>query len=151
MRYLVDTGVLLRLFDTSDANHQAIRTLFSQIRREQQHTLCTAAQNIAEFWNVSTRPVSARGGFGQDVASTNRRVQFLEKFGQVISDHPDAYAEWRQLIVDHQVKGVSVHDARLVAVMQAASITTIITLNAADFSRYATVTALTPQQVLATL
>lgn len=121
------------------------------MRRNQQNTLCTTAQNIAEFWNVSTRPMSARGGFGQDIPTTNRRVQFIEKFGQIISDQPDAYAEWRQLVVDYQVQGVSVHDARIVAVMQAASITTLITLNAADFARYATVTALMPQQVLASL
>lgn len=148
MRYLVDTGVLLRLFDVSDSNHLAIRSLFRRLRRERTLSLCTAAQNIAEFWNVSTRPASSRGGYGQDVRATQRRVQFIEKFGQVLSDYPDAYAEWRQLVVDHQVKGVSVHDTKLVAVMQAASISTIITLNTQDFVRYTTITALTPQQVL---
>ena len=150
MRYLVDTGVLLRLFDSSDANHNTIRTLFKRLRKDK-HTLCAAAQNIAEFWNVSTRPSTARGGFGQDVESTNRRVGFLEKFGLILTDHPDAYSEWRKLVVENEVRGVSVHDARLVAVMEATGITHIITLNASDFHRYSSVTAQTPDEVLSSM
>ncbi len=150
MRYLVDTGVLLRLFEQSDPQHETIRTLFRQLTARG-NELHTTAQNVAEFWNVSTRPSSARGGYGQDVALTDRRVSFLESVGNVLSDHPDAYAEWRRLVVQHQITGVSVHDARLVAVMQATSIKTIITLNTRDFSRYSHVTALTPEQALAQL
>lgn len=80
MLYLVDTDVLLRLFDRSDPNHGAIRTAL-KLLRSQGHSLVTTPQNIAEFWNVSTRPSTARGGFGQFVAMTGQRVQasLLEK------------------------------------------------------------------------
>lgn len=76
MLYLVDTGVLLRLFNRADPSHSVIR----QCLREQQmagHRLAISPQNVAEFWNVSTRPISARGGYGLSVEVTERRVRAL--------------------------------------------------------------------------
>jgi len=148
MRYLVDTGIWLRLFDRSDPEHatilQAMRTL-----RSSGHTLATCPQNIAEFWNVSTRPTSARGGYGQSVPTTERRVQFIERTSAILAEPPATYHAWRQLLTAYSVQGVAVHDARLVAMMQTAGISHILTLNARDFARYASVTVVTPQVVIA--
>jgi len=76
MRYLVDTGVLLRLLQRNDPNYstirQAARTLLAGGDK-----LCCAPQNIVELWNVCTRPASARGGFGLTTAETNRRVRLI--------------------------------------------------------------------------
>jgi predicted nucleic acid-binding protein len=52
------------------------------------------------------------------------------------------------MVVQHGIQGVQVHDARLVAWMQAYGITHIVTLNTADFARYPGITALSPQDVL---
>ncbi len=60
------------------------------------------------------------------------------------------YGLWKGLVIQHAVKGVQVHDARLVAWMQAYGVSRLLTLNAADFARYPTITALAPQQLLAT-
>ncbi|MGB6043966.1 MAG: PIN domain-containing protein [Pirellulales bacterium] len=102
MQYLVDTGIWLRLFDRSDPEHatilQAIRSL-----RASGHTLATCPQNIAEFWNVSTRPTSARGGYQQSVATTQRRVQFIERTSVILAESPATYQAWRQLLVDYNV------------------------------------------------
>ena len=150
MQYLVDTGVLLRLFDRSDPEHQTIRTTLRRLH-EEGHALCATSQDIAEFWNVSTRPASARGGYGESLSSTERRVQFIERIGTILADHPGAYEEWRHLVVQHRVQGVSVHDARLVATMRVSSTPTIITLNSGDFARYPGVTALSPAEIEASL
>ena len=150
MEYLVDTGVLLRLFDRSDPQHGVIRSLLRSLRVAG-HTLFACPQNIAEFWNVSTRPASARGGFGHSVEVTERRVAFIERYGSILPDTPVTYAEWRKLVVDHQVCGVSVHDARLVAAMNANGISTIIALNTSDFARYRNIQALSPEAALDTL
>ena len=48
MQYLVDTGVLLRLFDRTDPVHADIRTGLGLLR-QQGHTLAAGTQNIAEF------------------------------------------------------------------------------------------------------
>ena len=51
-------------------------------------------------------------------------------------DDPKSYAEWRRLVHTHSVKGKQVHDAKLVALMQANGLTHIMALNSADFARY---------------
>jgi hypothetical protein len=48
----------------------------------------------------------------------------------------------------HQIVGVAVHDAKLVATMITANIQQVLTLNDIDFRRYAGITILTPNQVL---
>ena len=82
MRVLVDTCVLLRVFDRSDVAQQ--RLVFRALRKlwSNGDELVTTAQNIAEFWNVSTRPVTARGGYGLAVPIVEQRVQVVENLGQ---------------------------------------------------------------------
>lgn len=147
MLILDDTGVLLRAFDRSSPQQRDIFRSLRELRSEN-HDLVTTSQNIAEFWNVSTRPVQARGGFGLPVAAVEERVKLIEKLGNVLPFSEQAYVEWRQLVVKHQVMGVAVHDAKLVATMLAANIQHILTLNAADFRRYQGLVVLTPDTVL---
>ncbi|MGD9720031.1 MAG: type II toxin-antitoxin system VapC family toxin [Pirellulales bacterium] len=143
MQYLVDTGVLLRLFDRSDAEHATIRKAFGVLRAAG-HSLATCPQNIAEFWNVSTRPTSARGGYGQSIPTTERRVKFIENVGTLLSESPAVYQKWRELLIRFNVVGLAVYDARLVAMMEIAGISHIVTLNGADFARYPSITSVTP-------
>jgi predicted nucleic acid-binding protein len=143
MTVLVDTGILLRLLDRLDPKHQDIRATLRRMRG-QGDTLAVATQNIAEFWNACTRPPSARGGYGLSVQETDKRVRILERIFRVLLDTPAAYSIWRQLVVNHAIQGVQVHDARLVALMSAYGITQILTLNTNDFQRYPGVVAMSP-------
>jgi predicted nucleic acid-binding protein len=144
MRVVVDTGVLLRAFDRSDPEQQ--RLIFRALRKlwSNGDELVTTAQNVAEFWNVSTRPASARGGYGLPISVVEQRVQLIERLGPVLPFSLRAYREWRRLSVAHQITGVSVHDARIVASMWDAKISQILTMNDADFRRYPGLTILTP-------
>jgi predicted nucleic acid-binding protein len=148
MQYLVDTGVWLRLFDCTDPSHADIHAALRLLRNDG-HTLAVGPQNIAEFWSVSTRPAAARGGYGKSVATTERRVQFIERFGTVLDESPAAYRQWRLLLTQHQIQGAAVHDARLIALMQTAGIAHILTLNASDFARYPSIIVTTPREVIA--
>src|SRR5437588_2960176 len=112
----VDTGILLRLVDRADPQHAAVRASVRLIK-QRGDVLVTTAQNMAEFWNVCTRPVTARGGFGLTVAETHRRLRLVERLVRILPDAPWSYPIWKQLVVTHAVIGVQVHDARLVALM----------------------------------
>jgi len=147
MFYLVDTGILLRLFDRSDPQSTIIRQALPALLLIGEE-LCTTVQNVAEFWNVWTRPTSARGGYGQSPSSARRRVRLIERFGPILPETNDSYSKWKDLASTHNIIGVSVHDARLVAVMETANVTHLITLNPDDFRRYPGITVLTPEDVL---
>ncbi len=147
MEILVDTGVLLRAFDKSSVDQRPILRAF-RLLRLQGHTLVTTHQNIAEFWNVATRPASARGGFGLTPAEADRRVVTIEKLGKLLAFNQLCYGLWRQLLVAHSLVGVSVHDARLVATMNGYGTTHLITLNSFDFKRYAGLVVWQPTDVV---
>ena len=78
MHYLVDSNVLLRLLQRNDPHHSTIRQAVRSLLARGDE-LCCAPQNIVELWNVSTRPATARGGFGLTTAETDRRVRLIER------------------------------------------------------------------------
>ena len=97
---------------------------------------------------VDSRPPSARGGYGLSIAEAEHRLRIIERLFSVATETPTSYTFWRNLVRTYAVQGVQVHDARLVALMQAHSITHILTLNLADFVRYQSlVVAMHPQAV----
>lgn len=145
-----DTGCLLRLLDRSDPQHALIRRALGVLRGRGDVPV-TAPQNVAEFWNVCTRPASARGGFGLSPQETDRRVKSLERLFPVLPDRETAYAIWRRLVLQHSVQGVQVHDLRLVAWMEVHGVTHLLTLNQADFARYSGVTAQSPEDIVGSL
>lgn len=148
MLVVADTGILLRLLDRTDPMHADVRAAIRSLHQRGDACI-TSPQNAAEFWNVCTRPATARGGMGLDIMETNRRLRIIERLTPVFPDTPAAYAHWRSLTVGHGVMGVQSHDARLVAFMVAYGLTHILTLNPADFARFPVINALTPARVIA--
>jgi len=144
---LVDTGVLLRLvIRTGPANAVARRAV--GLLKSLGATLTATTQNAAEFWNVCTRPAASRSGYGLSVPEAARKLRLIERLVVIRPDSHAAYREWKRLLTVHSVSGVQVHDARLVAAIQAYGITRLLTFNPNDFKRYAGITALTPQDVV---
>lgn len=143
MLVLADTGILLRLADPADPQHGTVGHAVRAVR-SRGDGLTVAAQNAAEFWNVCTRPATARGGWGLTVAEADRRLKAIEAGFPLLAESPAAYSIWRGLVVAHAVQGKQVHDARLVALMMAHSVTHILTLNAGDFSRFPGIVEIAP-------
>ncbi len=77
MRLLADTNVLLRAVNPNDPNYQEVRECL-EILRMRGDELCYTSQSLAEFWNVSTRPVTARSGYGLSIAETDHRAKLIE-------------------------------------------------------------------------
>lgn len=146
MIYLVDTNVLLRFSRHGDPGYHIAQDVVLKLEAEG-HQLQTTLQNLAEFWNVSTRPAN-RNGFGRTLPETNLFLQELELLFPLLPDSPAVYPVWRQLVVDYDVSGVQVHDARLVATMIVHDVKHILTFNTQDFVRYRPegITAVNPSE-----
>ena len=149
MRILADSGILLRLFEPGDPRTDAVLQAIAALKIRGD-SLVTAAQNVAEFWNVCTRPATARGGFGLSFLVAEQRLQRVERGFKLLPELPTTYAIWRDLIVAHQVQGKQVHDARLAALMLSHGLTHVVTLNGRDFTRYPGLTVIDPLTFAAT-
>ncbi len=104
-------------------------------------------QNFYEFWSVVTRP-SSSNGFGWDVSRAEQAVEMLRSRFALLNDAPDLLENWLELVTRYDVKGKQVHDARLVAAMQAHKIKNLLTLNIKDFERYSEIEAVHPKGVV---
>jgi predicted nucleic acid-binding protein len=142
---LVDTNILLRIARRFDPQHEIVDAALARLA-EQGTTLCFTHQNIAELWNAMTRPV-ARNGLGLSAIETERQVRAIEAGMSLLPDSAAVYQEWRRIVVQHNVCGVQVHDARLAAAMYVHAVSHILTLNVADFSRFDGLTAVHPESV----
>lgn len=137
--HLVDTNILLRIARRDDPDHTTVDVALARLA-EAGTVLYYTHQNIAEFWNVATRPAD-RNGFGLTPADADREIRAIEKGMVLLPDSEAIYHEWRRLVVVHAVSGVQVHDARLAAAMKTHAVTHLLTLNTDDFERYPHITA----------
>jgi predicted nucleic acid-binding protein len=143
--WLADTNILLRWLQPEGSDFPIV---VRGIRRVESTgaTLCFTGQNMSEFWNVMTRPVD-RNGYGASPAEADARARSIETSFRFLPDNVNVYLTWRQPLVDHSIRGVQVHDARLVAAMLVHGVKRILTFNTRDFARYSQVEAIHPSQV----
>jgi predicted nucleic acid-binding protein len=109
--------------------------------------LFVIAQNLIEFWAVGTRPI-ANNGLGLTIAQATLELTKLKDFFVVLPDTAEILPEWEQLVVQHQVLGKQVYDARVVAAMIVHDVAHLLTFNTADFKRFPSITAVNPQSIL---
>jgi len=57
---LVDTNILLRFVEPKDPEHALVREAVRALTAKGE-SLCFTSQNLVEFWNVCTRPLSKNG------------------------------------------------------------------------------------------
>jgi predicted nucleic acid-binding protein len=132
--HLIDTNILLRIARRDNPDHAVV---------DSGTALYYTHQNIAEFWNVTTRPTD-RNGFGLTPAHADRETRAIESGMVLLPDSEAIYHEWRRIVGLHSVFGVRVHDARLVAAMKVHAVTHLPTLNTEDFARYPDITVVHP-------
>jgi predicted nucleic acid-binding protein len=112
------------------------------------NALAYTHQNMAEFWNASTRPIS-RNGFGLSVEETENNAREIERSFVFLPDNEAAYHEWRRIVLQYGVSGIQVHDARLVALMHVHGLTQILTFNKTDFLRFRDLVIVHPGEITA--
>jgi predicted nucleic acid-binding protein len=142
---LVDTNIFLRVKQPSSIHHAQCIAALDKLRggTEPAHT---CAQVWIEYWAVLTRPLANNGlGFAPELADAD--MDGIQTWFPVLPEPPDIAARWRDIVRRYGVSGRQGHDARIVAVMLAHGIENLVTLNGADFARYAGITVLTPADI----
>lgn len=135
MAVLVDTSVLGRLANSADASYAVAQAAVAELHRRGE-VLHVTAQNLIEFRNFATRPVSANGLGLAPAAAAGLAATFEAAF-PLLDETPAIYPAWRTLVDALGVIGKQVHDARLVAVCHVYGVSHLLTFNAAHFARLA--------------
>jgi predicted nucleic acid-binding protein len=145
MLYLLDTNILLR---TSEPSHPMFRmaTNATKLLLNQGEELYITPQNLIEFWNVCTRPKD-KNGLGYSITETETEIENLKQMFPLLTDTAAIFSQWEKLVKTYAVKGVNVHDARLVAVMLVHGLSHILTFNVDDFRRYPEITVVNPRDI----
>jgi len=145
MSYLVDTNVLLRSVQKSHPmEFEAANSIKLLLRHRE--VLVITPQNLIEFWCVATRP-EVNNGLGISINETVRRIESFKSLLVLLPETDSIFSEWEQLVVQYQVSGKQVHDARLVAAMNVHKVTHLLTFNTADFKRYDGISVVSPSSV----
>ena len=145
--YLIDSNILLRISRRRDPAYRIVDGALERLLKDGT-VLYYTHQNIAEFWNVWTRPAD-KNGFGLAAETAEREIGRFEGMMEFAADSAAIYDIWRQIVRDCCVTSVQVHDARLVAAMLVHGIPNLLTLNVADFTRYAgIITAVHPGSLI---
>jgi predicted nucleic acid-binding protein len=131
----MDTSILGRLANPADVFYPvAVRAVLELHRRGE--TLHITPQNLVEFRNVATRPVT-NNGLGLLPAVAESKAGMFEAAYPLLAETPDIYPAWKTLVQAAGVIGKQVHDARLVAVCHVHGITHLLTFNVAHFTQLA--------------
>jgi predicted nucleic acid-binding protein len=144
--YLFDTNCFLRLAENNSPERTIVLNALRKLRAGREDICCTP-QIIAEFWNVCTRPVTARGGLGLSVAQTERKTNLIQKHFRLLTDNFNTFTEWRNLVSTYQVTGVQVHDTKLAASMIVHKIQFLVTFNERDLQRFPMITVVNPTNI----
>jgi predicted nucleic acid-binding protein len=132
---LVDTNVLGRLANKSDAKHVvAVHAVVTLHRRSE--ILHLTPQVLVELRNFATRP-TAQNGLGLSTVHTEALAAGFERAFPLLVETPDIYPEWKAIVTGLAIIGKQVHDARLVSVCHVHAVAHLLTFNVSDFSRMA--------------
>jgi predicted nucleic acid-binding protein len=146
--WLADSNILIRWVQPADANYPLVRSAIVKLKQIGAIP-CYVSQNIGEFWNALTRPLS-HNGYGLSPMDADIRASAVESHFHLLPETSTVHTAWRRLLVDHSISGVQVHDARLVASMRVHGVSRILTFNAKDFARYPGIEAIHPARLAGT-
>jgi len=146
MAILVDSNILLRSVQTHHPYYSLVERAFS-ILRVRNETLNVAVQNLVEFWAVATRPEGSENGLGMTTETAMKELAVLKDLFPLLPEPSGLYEEWERLVTTYRVAGKNTHDAHLVATMKLNGISTILTFNVQDFTRFDGIEAVHPETV----
>jgi predicted nucleic acid-binding protein len=135
MAFLIDTSVLGRLANRTDISHPVASAAVAELHRRGE-VLHVTPQNLIEFRNFATRPISANG-LGLAAPAAEGLAATFESAFPLLGETPDIYPAWKAIVSALSVVGKQVHDARLVAVCHVHALTHLLTFNVSHFVQLA--------------
>ncbi len=127
---VVDTNILLEACNNARPYHAWALDLL-----QQRNNLWITAQIAREFLVVATRPTEVNGlGLSTDDALKN--IDEFRRFVQMAPEEKPSLQYLIELVRKYKITGKKIHDAAIVATMQATRIGAIITLNPKDFRTF---------------
>jgi predicted nucleic acid-binding protein len=150
MAYLLDTGIVLRIVDRQDRQHDLVRRALGLLGNAEEE-LWVASQNVAEYLNVATRPVANNGLAMTSAVATELFRREIESIASILVEGDATHSEYLRLVETYNVTGKQVHDARLAAIMLTWQIENLLTLNDRHFRRFEPegITIVTPADLVA--
>lgn len=137
----VDTNILIYATDpVSPLNRTATDTL--QHARATGIDLMISPQILREYLAAATRV--AITGRGSPIADILKNFRLFRTAFTVLADSPLVLDHLDRLVSSIAVAGKQVHDANIVATMQAYGIRHLLTHNTADFARFAHIITVMP-------
>lgn len=146
MAVLVDSNILVYIANPQSPLYQQVRDAIDLLFQRGE-TLCIIPQNLVEFWAVATRPIQ-NNGLGLTPAQAQAELARAKSFFRLLDDDSKIFLEWERLVIQHSVVGKNAHDARIAAAMNVHQVTTLLTVNKADFKRFQNITAMEPKEVI---
>jgi len=142
MNIFVDTNILLRSIQPKSAHHSAANLAIESTLKAG-HVICVSSQIIYEFFAVATRP-EAENGLGLSHCEADSQLEAFLSHMIVFYDSAEVTHLLRKLVVDYQITGKKIHDARIAATMISAGVRKIYSFNSTDFKRFADIEAISP-------
>lgn len=129
----VDTNVLVYANVATAPFHDAALAALQAAHRAGR-PLWLSRQVLREFIATRTRPQTFAQPSPPDVVI--ERVRYFEEHFEVADDTPAVTERLLQLLKNHTLGGKQVHDANIVATLQAYAIPALLTHNVKDFERF---------------
>jgi len=129
----IDTNVLVAASVAGHPSHAVAQAFLARLT-DAGGIACISSQVCREFLVVLTRGVLQGRSF-----TVTEALEVLDEWRSnctVLDENDAVLPELLELVRRHEVKGKQIHDANIVATMQANAIARLATLNAADFKRY---------------
>ncbi|WP_133510470.1 type II toxin-antitoxin system VapC family toxin [Candidatus Thiosymbion oneisti] len=129
----IDTNILIYAnVVTAPLHDAAIKALCDAYQAKR--PLWISRQVLREFIAARTRPQTFAQPSPPDVMT--ERVRYLEERFQIADDTAAVTEQLVKLIGDFKIGGKQIHDANIVATMQAYVIPCLLTHNSKDFERF---------------
>lgn len=133
----LDTNILLRYDILETPEHQQVRSAVKTLI-EWDCQLWISRQVIREYCRALTHPAFPQA---LDMPQAVKRARQIVPFFHVADEHEQVMQKLFVLLETVAIGGKQVHDANIVATMQAYDVTHLLTLNLADFERFRSLVA----------